>query len=166
MSRASKSWRAPRARGLVRGALVALLAALIVGGWFLRASTPATPPDQGSAALVRIAQAFDDDYAANRDGAVWDLFDPASQAIISRAAYIERHARCSTAPGAATVLGARQAGRGWWHVTYRIDQVTLVDTWHRVAGRWRFSLWRSNPGAVRLYRMPLRAYLRALGCAR
>ncbi len=149
----------------MRVALLAMVAVLVAGGWVARHATTSPPREPSSARLVQVAQAFDDDYAANHDGAVWDRFDRASRSVISRASYIERHRRCPTAPGHATVLGAQPAARGWWRVTYRIDQVTLVDLWHRQGGHWRFSLWRSNPGAVQLYRLPLVAYLRAEGCA-
>ncbi len=165
MSRALRSWRAPRARTTVRVALLGMLAVLVVGGWATHRGTPPSPRGaDASARLVQVAQAFDNDYAANRDGAVWDRFDRASQAVIPRADYIRRHRLCPTAPGPATVVGAQPAPHGWWRVTYRIDQVTLVDLWHRQGGHWRFSLWRSNPGAVHLYRLPLAAYLRAEGC--
>ncbi len=149
----------------MRVTLLAMVVVLVVGGWTTHHHTAAPPGGQDPAArLIHVAQAFDDNYAANRDGAVWDRFDRASQSVITRANYILRHRLCPTAPGSATVIGAQAAAHGWWRVTYRIDQVTLVDLWHREGGHWRFSLWRSNPGAVHLYRLPLAAYLRAQGC--
>src|SRR6266516_551819 len=48
--------------------------------------------------LVRIAQAFNTNYDHNNDGPVYDRWDARSQAIISRAEYIRRHAECATAP--------------------------------------------------------------------
>src|ERR1700688_2651690 len=67
-----------------------------------RPSAPVTgqpaPDPKSATALARIAQAFNDNYDNNRDGPVWDRWDARSQAVISRAEYIRRHAECATAP--------------------------------------------------------------------
>src|ERR1022692_976403 len=61
-------------------------------------TTPQSPDRRTAAALVRIAQVFNDDYDRNNDGPVWDRWDARSQAVITRAEYIRRHRECATAP--------------------------------------------------------------------
>ena len=120
------------------------------------------PPTR--AALLRIARRFNNDYSANRVGAVYDRWDARSRRIISRTDYIRRHRECHTNPGHATIGGANRAGR-WWLVHYAISEVHLTDYWRYEHGRWLFDLIRSNPQAVRLYRLPGSQYLAAVGCA-
>jgi len=115
-------------------------------------------------ALLQIARQFNDDYAANRDAAVYDRWDAQSRAVIGRAAYIGRHRECPTAPGRATIQGSVHAG-SWWLVHYSISGANLTDYWHYERGRWMFDLIRSNPQAVRLYRLPAAEYFKAVGCA-
>ena len=128
------------------------------------ASASRADPRSG-AALVSIAQRFNDDYAANRDGLVYDRWDSRSRMIISRSRYVELHALCPTAPAPAVVEGAAPVGDGFWRVRYDIGGVQLIDYWHYVADRWQFNLQRSNPGAVKLYRMSTAAYMAAVGCS-
>ena len=121
----------------------------------------ADPPTKS--ALLGIARRFNDDYAANRVGAVYDRWDARSRAIIGRAEYVRRHRECHTNPGRATVEGATRAGR-WWLVRYSISGTILTDYWRYEHGRWLFDLVRSNPDAVRLYRLAPAAYVAAIGC--
>ena len=126
---------------------------------------PAHPDPASMAALFTIAQAFNVDYGANRDGPVWDRWDPRSQRVITRAEYVRRHQLCPSAPtGAVQVVSARPAGSGWAVVRYEIDSAPLTDYWVYLAGHWRFDLVRSNPDAVALYRLPYPAYAAQLGC--
>ena len=115
------------------------------------------------AALLQVARRFNQDYSANRVGAVYDRWDTRSRAIITRAQYVLRHRECHTNPGPATMEGATPAGR-WWLVRYSISGVSLTDYWRYENGRWVFDLVRSNPQAVRLYRLPGPQYLAAVGC--
>lgn len=127
----------------------------------------ATSPEAGRASvLAAVATAFNQDFSANRPGAVYDRFDAASRAVISRAAYIRRHLECPDPPAPATTIGVSRGPRGYWLVHYSIDRVSLTDYWHYVGGQWRFSLTRSNPRAVALYRLSFAAYARALNCSR
>ncbi len=128
-----------------------------------RAAPPRRDP-RTLAALVRVARAFNRDYQENRDGPVYDRWDRASRAIISRRAYVRRHRECPSAPGPAVVEGASPAAHGYWIVRYEIGGVALTDYWHYQDGRWVFNLARSNPSAVALYRLPFAAYARAVGC--
>jgi len=114
--------------------------------------------------LIRVATAFNDDYAANRDALVYERWDAASQRVISEAAYVRRHVLCPNAPGAALVEGANQIAGGYWAVHYEISGSRLTDYWHYMGGRWRFDLLRSNPSSVRLYRLPFAAYASHVGC--
>src|SRR5258708_23433823 len=56
------------------------------------------PDQQTAAALIRIAQAFNDNYDANDDAPVWHRWDALSHPAISRAGYLPRHADCPPAP--------------------------------------------------------------------
>lgn len=116
-------------------------------------------------ALLQIAVRFNDDYAANRDGLVYDRWDARSRMVIGRAAYVRRHRECPTAPGPAVVESASVSTHGYWRVDYSISGIQLEDYWHYVGGRWLFDLPRSNPDAVRLYRLPFAKYAKAVGCA-
>lgn len=144
--------------------LSAVLAVLALAGAANLARVMRSPEKTRAATLWAIATAFNRDYAANRPGAVYDRFDAASRAVISRAAYVRRHLECPDPPGAATTTGVVQGSGGYWLVHYEIGGVGLTDSWHEIGGRWRFSLVRSNPRAVALYRAPFAVYARALGC--
>lgn len=129
------------------------------------ASRAVQPPDPHTRyALISIAVAFNTNYAENRDGLVYDRWDSASQATITRAEYVRRHKRCPTAPGPAVVESATPISGGFWRVRYAISGSQLVDYWQYVGGRWVFDLARSNPDAVKLYRLSFTAYARAVGC--
>lgn len=124
------------------------------------------PEPESARTLLHVAREFNADYAANRDGLVYDRWDPASRWIIPRAEYVRRHRECPTAPGPATVESASRAGGGYWAVRYDLSGTRLVDYWHYVHGRWLFDLPRSNPSAVTLYRLPFARYAAAVGCGR
>jgi hypothetical protein len=114
---------------------------------------------------LRVAGEFNDNYALNRAGLVYDRWDASSRAVINRDEYVKRHNECPTPPGAAVVEGASPAVDGYWRVRYSISGAQLVDYWRYVNGRWVFDLARSNPDAVKLYRLSFGAYARAVGCA-
>ncbi len=155
----------------VRHRRLTVASAVVIAGvaatlWIAVGPATASRADPRSgAALVRIAQRFNDDYAANRDGLVYDRWDARSRMVISRRRYVELHELCPTAPAPAVVEGAAPVGDGFWRVRYDIGGVQLVDYWHYVASRWRFNLQRSNPGAVALYRMSTARYMAAVGCS-
>jgi len=87
------------------------------------------------AALLRIARQFNQDYAANDDGSVYDRWDPQSQRVISRTDYVRRHQECRTARGPAVVEGVARARSGYWAVRYSIAGSQLTDYWHYAHGR-------------------------------
>ena len=159
----------PRMRRLLAATALTLAIAGLngCGGSAPTAAPPATakhadPPTVQ--ALLRIARQFNNDYAANDDSPVYDRWDTRSRKIISAAEYIRRHEECPTAPGQAIVRNAVPAGH-WWLVHYSIAGTELTDYWRYEHGRWEFDLFRSNPQAVRLYRLPAAQYLKAVGCA-
>jgi hypothetical protein len=79
------------------------------------------PDPHTAAALIRIAQVFNNDYDHNNDGRVYDRWDTRSQAVISRAEYIRRHAECATAPQVPPhVEDATPGPHGAWLVHYEI----------------------------------------------
>jgi hypothetical protein len=123
------------------------------------------PDPRTAAALIRIAQVFNNDYDHNNDGPVYDRWDARSQAVISRAEYIRRHAECATAPqGPAHVEDAVPGPHGAWLVHYEIGGQQLTDYWFYTGRRWVFDLLLSNPDAARLYRLPFAGYATAVGC--
>ena len=129
------------------------------------AGTPRPGPDPSTAAaLVRIAQAFNNAYDHNNDGPVYDRWDDRSQVIITRAEYIRRHAECATAPRSAHVESATPGPRGAWLVRYEIGGQQLTDYWFYRHSRWQFDLLLSNPDAARLYRLPFAKYAAQIGC--
>jgi hypothetical protein len=123
------------------------------------------PDPRTTAALVRIAQVFNNDYDDNNDGPVWDRWDTRSQVVIPRAEYIRRHAECATAPqGPAHVESATPGPHGSWLVQYEIGGQQLTDYWYYTHRRWEFDLLLSNPDAARLYRLPFAKYAARVGC--
>jgi hypothetical protein len=130
------------------------------------ATTRQSPDPKTAAALIRIAQAFNNNYDNNHDGPVWDRWDARSQAVITRAEYIRRHAECATAPqGPAHVESAAPGPHSAWLVSYEIGGQQLTDYWYYIHRRWEFDLLLSNPGAARLYRLPFAKYAAQTGCA-
>jgi hypothetical protein len=129
------------------------------------ATTQASPDPSTAAALVRIAQVFNTDYSTNNDGPVWDRWDARSQAVISRAEYIRRHAECSTGPQSPPhVESAAPGPDGTWIVRYEIGGQQLTDYWFYNHQRWEFDLILSNPDSARLYRLPFAKYAAQVGC--
>jgi hypothetical protein len=132
-----------------------------------RVTATATPgPDpETAAALIRIAQVFNNDFRNNIDGPVWDRWDARSQAVISRADYIRRHAECSAGPQPpAHVESAAPGPHGAWLVRYEIGGIQFTDHWFYVNRRWVFDLILSNPVAARQYRLSFAQYAAATGC--
>lgn len=155
---------------VVRGLLAAVFLAAVTAGCGGHASRPAgataLPGDpHTTAALVKVATVFNDEYDSGDYGPVYDRWDARSQAIISRAEYIRRRAACPSAPQVARVEDARRGPGGAWLVDYEIGGVHLTDYWFYARGRWVFDLVLSNPDAVRLYKLPSQQYAAAVGCA-
>lgn len=158
---------AMRVRMAVAAAAVALLAAGCTAGTAHTARPQASlPPDPHTApALLRIASAFNHDYDTGDYGPVYARWDARSQAIITRADYIQRHKDC---PGGSHPLSQTESAtpgpNGAWLVHYQIGGQQLTDYWFYVDHRWVFDLVLSNPDAVKLYRMSPQQYAAALGC--
>ena len=127
-------------------------------------STPARDP-QTTAALLRIATLFNNEYDSGVYGPVWDRWDARSQAIITRTGYIQRHTECPDSPQSVTVEGATQGPGGAWIVDYQTGGVQLHDYWFYERGRWVFDLPLSNPDSVKLYKLSPQQYVAELGCA-
>ena len=117
-------------------------------------------------ALQVRATTLNTDYARNADGPVWDLFDPRSQAIITRADYVDRHQHCPRPGFAPRITGISTGPNGYEIVNETLSGTVLHDYWHLVGGQWRFNLARSNPSAVTLYREPRAKYFADLGCTK
>jgi hypothetical protein len=95
----------------------------------------------------------------------WDRWDARSQAVISRADYIRRHAECSPGPQPpAHVESAVPGPHGAWLVRYEIGGIQFTDHWFYVNRRWVFDLILSNPAAAQQYRLPFAQYAAAIGC--
>jgi hypothetical protein len=132
------------------------------------AASPAPlPPDPHTAsALLTIATAFNHDYDTGDYGLVYARWDARSQAIITRADYIQRHKDC---PGGSHPLSRTDSAspggpQGAWLVRYEISGQQLTDYWFYVHRRWVFDLVLSNPDAATLYRMSPAQYAAAVGC--
>jgi hypothetical protein len=123
------------------------------------ASEPTT-----SAQLRQDAITFNHNYSKNNVGPVYDMWDAASQKLISRAEYIYRHQLCPTNPGPAIIREITPGANKFWQVHYLIDQAKLVDYWRYQNGHWRFDLFKSNPEAVVLYKLNRKQYEKAVGC--
>jgi hypothetical protein len=131
------------------------------------APTASLPPDQRTAsALLKIATVFNHDYDTGDYGPVYARWDARSQAIISRAGYIRRHHDCPAAPHVPSQTECASPGPGGaWLVHYEIGGQQLTGYWFYVHRRCVFDLVRSNPDAVKLYRMPPGRYAAAVGCS-
>jgi hypothetical protein len=168
MGRGTRPLRAARAAALAALSVAALSVAAIGGCTAGPGSRPAPPPPDPHtvAALLRVAQSFNNAYDNGDFGAAYDRWDTRSKALISRAEYIRRHLLCAPATREqAVVTGAIRGPRGSWLVSYRMGGVRLTDTWYYARRRWVFDIVASNPGAARLYRLPFRRYVAATGCS-
>lgn len=125
----------------------------------------AAPESRSAATLLKIATVFNRDYDNGDYGPVYDRWDGRSQAIITRAGYIQRRTECRSRSTAAQVENARPGPHGAWLVDYEIAGNQLVDYWFYVRGRWVFDLVLSNPSAVSLYRLSPQQYAVAAGCS-
>jgi|SRR5438067_8577024 len=149
-------------------AAVALLVGCSAETGHPAASPVPLPPDPHiAAALLKIATAFNHDYNTGDYGPVYARWDARSQAIITRADYIQRHKDC---PGGSPALSRTESAspggpRGTWLVRYEIGGQQLTDYWFYVGHRWVFDLVLSNSDAARLYRMSPSHYMAAVGCA-
>ena len=116
-----------------------------------RPTAPAVslPPDPHTvAALLKIATAFNHDYDTGDYGPVYARWDARSQAIITRADYIQRHKDC---PAGSQVLSRTEsvsAGRpqGAWLARYELGGRQLTDYWFYVSHRWANAASSTGPG--------------------
>ena len=158
----------PRLVPIVVAALALLAAGCTASPGRPAASPAPLPPDpHTAAALLGIARTFNHDYDTGNYGPVYARWDARSQAIITRADYIQRHERCSSGPPVLSQTEGVSPGgpHGAWLVQYEIGGQQLTDYWFYVGHRWVFDLPFSDPAAVKLYRMFQQQYVAALGCA-
>jgi hypothetical protein len=150
---------------------IAAVALFVTGCTATTARTPSSaaslPPDPPTgSALLKIAATFNHGYDTGEYGLVYARWDARSQAIITRADYIQRHKDC---PGGSHPLSRTESAspggpQGSWLVRYEIGGHQLTDYWFYVGHRWVFDLVLSNPDAVGLYRMSPARYAAAVGC--
>ena len=145
-----------------RVALAALTVLVVV--LQLASRHPLSAEPASAAELALVATHFNRGYQSNDVGLVGDRFDAASQLAISRARYVLWHRECPRTFGVATTLGVSRVSPGRRDVRNEISEVTQRDYWHQQNGRWRFSLVRSNPSAMSLYRSSYAVYAHAMGC--
>ncbi len=150
------------------GAMALLLGCSAGTGHSAASPVPLPPDPHTAAALLKIATAFNHDYDTGDYGPVYARWDARSQAIITRADYIQRHKDCPAgSPAQSRTESASPGGpRGTWLVHYEIGGQQLTDYWFYASHRWVFDLVLSNPDAARLYRMSPGQYMAAAGCAR
>jgi hypothetical protein len=128
---------------------------------------PLPPDPHTAAALLKIATAFNHDYDTGDYGPVYARWDARSQAIITKADYIQRHQDC---PSGSPILSRTEevspgGPDGTWLVHYELGGQQLTDYWFYVGRRWKFDLLLSNPAAVKFYRLSPAKYVAAVGCA-
>jgi hypothetical protein len=156
----------------VHVAVVAAAVVLFAAGCTASAGHPAAPPrplppdPHTAAALLKIASAFNHDYDAGEYGPVYSRWDARSQAIITRADYVQRHKDC---PAGSQALSRTEevspdGPHGAWLVHYELGGQQLTDYWFYVRRRWVFDLALSNPASAKLYRMSPAKYIAAVGC--
>jgi hypothetical protein len=94
------------------------------------AGSPSPDPHTASA-LLRIATAFNHDYDSGDYGPVYDRWDARSQAIITRADYIQRHEDCPAGSQTLSQTEDVSAGGpdGAWLVHYELGGQQLTDYW-------------------------------------
>jgi hypothetical protein len=151
---------------------VAVVLAVLAAGCAGHGNAPTVRPPlavardpRTTAALLKVATTFNNDYDRGVYGPVWDRWDARSQAVIGRADYIRRHTECPDSPQSVTVEGASPGPGGTWIVDYETGGVQLRDYWYYVGDRWVFDLVLSNPDSVRLYKLSPQQYIAELGCA-
>lgn len=116
-------------------------------------------------ALLRIARRLNNDYATNKDAAVYARWDAASRKVISRATYVRRHRECPSPPeGKVDTYGVTHESGNEWLVHYSIGSQHFTDYWFYVHGRFVFDLPKSNPTAVPLYEASPAKYAKMIGC--
>lgn len=117
--------------------------------------------------LIHVAQKFNDDYRAGDFGSVYDRWNTQSMAIITRVDYVRRHVECPNNPQSPVhVLSASDRADGQWLVQYTVGDSKFIDYWSYLQSRWQFDLIKSNPDAVKLYKLPFADYALKLGCVR
>jgi hypothetical protein len=157
---------APRALTAIAAVVVLAVTGCAAGTAHRARAAASLPPDpRTAAALMKIATVFNHDYDTGDYGPVYARWDARSQAIITRADYIRRNQECRGPSRARSQTEDVSHGlHGAWLVHYEIGGQQLTDYWFYVHRRWVFDLVRSNPDAVKLYRMPAQQYVAALGC--
>jgi hypothetical protein len=148
-------------------AVVVFAAGCTAGSTHPAARASLRPDPHTAAALLKIATVFNHDYDTGNYGPVYTRWDARSQAIITRADYIQRHRDCPSGSHTPSQTESVSPGtpRGAWLVHYEIGGQQLTDYWFYVHRRWVFDLVLSNPDAVELYRMSPSQYVAALGCS-
>lgn len=66
---------------------------------------------------------------------MWGRWDARSQAVITRADYIQRHTQCPDSPKSVTVKDASAGPGGAWIVDYQEGGVQLRGYWFYQHGR-------------------------------
>ena len=149
-------------------AVMVLLATGCTASVSHRATSPRPlPPDRHTAAaLLKIAATFNHDYDTGGYGPVYARWDARSQAIITRADYIQRHKDCPSGAQAPSRTEDVSPGgpQGAWLVHYEIGGQQFTDYWFYAGRRWVFDLVLSNPASVKLYRLSPAKYVAAVGC--
>ena len=84
---------------------------------------------------------------------VYARWDGRSQAIVSKADYVQRHRQCPGAHNASRTEDDSPGPDGAWVVHYEIGGQQLTDYRFYAGHRWVFDPILSNPDMVPLYRM-------------
>jgi hypothetical protein len=122
-------------------------------------TTTQAPTAEGlrAAALVVLAT-----YAGGNWGAFWDDWDPASQALITRAEYIRRKTACPGVTGSITVVSVQSTPSGIWDVGGRRGGSRITYQFRYSKGAWVYVVTDATVKAQ--LQEPYASYVARPGC--
>jgi hypothetical protein len=110
-----------------------------------------------AAALVVLAT-----YSGGNWGAFWDHWDPASQALITRAEYIKRKTACPGVTGSITVVSLKSTASGIWNVVGRRGGSLITYQFRYDEGAWAYVVTDATVKAQ--LQEPFARYVARPGC--
>jgi hypothetical protein len=103
-------------------------------------------------------------YAGGNWGAFWDHWDPASQALITRAEYIRRKTACPGTTGSITLVSLRPGSNGIWNVHGRRGGSVISYQFRYHKGAWAYVVTDATVKAQ--LAEPYASYIARPGCAK
>jgi hypothetical protein len=125
------------------------------------AVTTTTQP-QTAAGLKTAALVVLGTYAGGNWGAFWDQWDPASQALITRAEYIRRKTACPGVRGSITFVSLQSTATGIWNVVGRRGGSLISYQFRYDKGAWVYVVTDATVKAELVE--PYASYVARPGC--